>query len=211
MICKEELGVQVKGRVTKWNKVTLIQTRLVFEKSTEKEKMPVRTIPPHVGRRAHAAILPIAISFTTSAICGGTYHWFCCSKIFLGITSKGMFHLVIVSASLELQGVKSAPTAPPGYGMLMDGDCIVLLLGKEDNVATITRGRFTLKCEPWVRGRREKKESSGPRDNAESTNLSRRSDAEAGPSSFVGVQLVLVLNRQRVYPETITASSPQSG
>lgn len=134
-ICKEELGVQVKGRVTKWNKVTLIQTRPVFERSTEKEKTPVRTIPPHVGRRAHAAI-----------------DWFCCSKIFLGITSKGMFHLVIVSASLELQGVKSAPTAPPGYGMLMDGDCIVLLLGKEENVATITRGRFTLKCEPSALG-----------------------------------------------------------
>lgn len=43
--------------------------------------------------------------------------------------------------------------------MLMEGDYIVLLLGKEENVATITRGRFTLKCEPWVRkrGRREKR------------------------------------------------------
>lgn len=102
--------------------------------------MPVRTIPPHVGRRARVTI-----------------DWFCCLMIFLGINSKGMFHLVIVSESLELQGVKSAPTAPPGYGMLMDGDRIVLLLGKEENVATITGGRFSLKCEPWVRSRREKR------------------------------------------------------
>lgn len=73
-ICKEELGVQVKGRVTKWNKVTLVQTQFVFEESTEKEKAPVRTIPPHVGRHTHVTI-----------------GQFCCSMIFLGIISRGMF------------------------------------------------------------------------------------------------------------------------
>lgn len=45
----------------KWNKVTLIQTQLVFEESTEKEKPPVRTIPPYVGCHMHVAILPIAV------------------------------------------------------------------------------------------------------------------------------------------------------
>jgi hypothetical protein len=90
-ICKEELGVQVKGRVTKWNKVTLVQTRLVFEESTEKEKAPVHTIPPHVRRHTHVAILPVAVSVTACAICRWTYDWFCCSMIFLGITSKDMF------------------------------------------------------------------------------------------------------------------------
>ncbi|KAG2033626.1 hypothetical protein BDR03DRAFT_1002004 [Suillus americanus] len=177
--CKEELGVQVKGRVTKRNKVTLIQTQLVFEESTAKEKPPVRTIPPHGGHRTRVAILPIAVSFTTCALCGWTYDWFCCSMILLGIVSSGISSLVIGSASLELQGVKPASTAPPGDGMLIDGDDIVLLLGKEENVATITRGKFTLNYEPWVkkRSRKEKKKRPVPGDGKKSNS---RSDAEAG-------------------------------
>ncbi|KAG2141540.1 hypothetical protein BD769DRAFT_86967 [Suillus cothurnatus] len=180
--CKEELGVQVKGRVTKRNKVTLIQTQLVFEESTAKEKPPVRTIPPHIGHHTRVAILPIAVSFITCALCGWTYDWFCCSMILLGIISGGMSSLVIGSASLELQGVKPAPTAPPGDGMLMDGDNIVLLLGKEENVATITRGKFTLYFEPWVRwrSRKEKRKRSIPGDGTESTSPNRTNDAEAG-------------------------------
>ncbi|KAG2135726.1 uncharacterized protein EDB93DRAFT_821899 [Suillus bovinus] len=181
-ICKEEPGVPVAGRVTKWNQVTVIQTQLVFEESTAKDKPPVRTISPHGGRQTYVAILPIAVSFTTCALCGWTYDWFCCSMILLGIISNGMSSLVIGSASLELQGVKSAPTAPPGDGMLMDGDNIVLLLGREENVATITRGRFTLKYGPWVkkRSRKEKMKRFVLRDGTESTKSKRRSDAEAG-------------------------------
>ncbi|KAG1806306.1 uncharacterized protein HD556DRAFT_1321059 [Suillus plorans] len=181
-ICKEELGVQVRGRVTKRNNVTLIQTQLVFEESTAKEKPPVRAIQPHDGRQKYVAILPIAVSFTTCALCGWTYDWFCCSMILLGIISNGMASLVIGSASLELQGVKSAPTAPPGDGMLMDGDDVVLLLGKEEDVATITRGRFTLRYESWVKMRSKKEERKRfvLRDGTRSTKSNRRSDAEDG-------------------------------
>ncbi|KAG2060390.1 hypothetical protein BDR06DRAFT_561874 [Suillus hirtellus] len=181
-ICKEELGVHVGGRVTKRNNVTLIQTQLVFEESMPKEKPPVRTIQPHDGRQKYVAILPIAVSFTTCALCGWTYDWFCCSMILLGIISNGMASLVIGSASLELQGVKSAPTAPPGDGMLMDGDDVVLLLGKEEDVATITRGRFTLRYEPWVKTRSKKEERKRfvLRGGTGSTKSNRRSDAEAG-------------------------------
>lgn len=164
-ICKEELGVHVGGRVTKRNNVTLIQTQLVFGESTAKEKPPVRTIQPHDGRQKYVAI-----------------DWFCCSMILLGIISNGMASLVIGSASLELQGVKSAPTAPPGDGMLMDGDDVVLLLGKEEDVATITRGRFTLRYEPWVKMRSKKEERKRFvfRDGTRSTKSNRRSDAEDG-------------------------------
>ncbi|KAG2055211.1 hypothetical protein BDR06DRAFT_865656, partial [Suillus hirtellus] len=92
----------------------------------------------------------IAVSLTTCALCGWTYDWFCCSMILLGIISNGMASLVIGSASLELQGVKSAPTTPPGDRMLMDSDDVVLLLRKEEDIATtIMRGRFTLRYEPW--------------------------------------------------------------
>ncbi|KAG2055073.1 hypothetical protein BDR06DRAFT_883091, partial [Suillus hirtellus] len=84
------------------------------------------------------------------ALCGWTYDWFCCLMILLGIISNGMASLVIGSASLELQGVKSAPMALPGDRMLMDSDDVILLLGKEEDIATtIMRGRFTLRYEPW--------------------------------------------------------------
>ncbi|KAG2343621.1 hypothetical protein BDR05DRAFT_911153, partial [Suillus weaverae] len=137
--CKEELGERVDGRVTKRNKVTIIKT----------QPEPFREIPPHSGRHTLVALLPIGASFVTCALCGWTRDWFCFSMILLGIVSSGISSLVIGSARLKLQGVNSAPTAPPGDGMLMDGDDIVLLLGKEGDVATITRGRFILEYDPW--------------------------------------------------------------
>ncbi|KAG2141534.1 hypothetical protein BD769DRAFT_1349587 [Suillus cothurnatus] len=141
---KEELGTQVKGRVTKRNKVTIIKTQPAKEE-------PNHMILPRSGRHTLVAILPIAVSFTTCALCGWAHDWFCFSMILLGIVSSGLSALVIGSARLKLQGVNSVPTAPPGDGMLIDGDDIVLLLGKEGDVATITRGKFVLEYDPWVR------------------------------------------------------------
>ncbi|KAG1735713.1 uncharacterized protein EDB91DRAFT_1250339 [Suillus paluster] len=178
--CKEELGVQMDGRVTKRCKVTIIQTQR--DPSVEGNP-PVHTIPPHSGRHAHVAILPMAISFITCALCGWTYDWFCYSMILLGIISSGLATFVIGSACLKLEGVEPAPTAPPGDGMLMDGDDIVILLGIEANIATITRGKFFLEYEPWVRQRssKEKRKRSVLGDGMESTSSNRKSDAEAGP------------------------------
>ncbi|KAG1873524.1 hypothetical protein DFJ58DRAFT_695676 [Suillus subalutaceus] len=136
---KEELGYQLKGRVTKRNKVTIIKT----------QPQLVREIPPRIGRHTLVAILPIGVSFITCALCGWAHDWFCFSMILLGIVLNGIFSVVIGSARLKLQGVNSAPTAPPGDGMLMDGDDIVLLIGKERDVATITRGKFILEYDPW--------------------------------------------------------------
>ncbi|KAG2069291.1 hypothetical protein BDR04DRAFT_1232300 [Suillus decipiens] len=221
---KEELGIQVKGRITKRNKMTIIKTQLVFEpaaraespkdeegspkdtheeeeESYKKEEVvhnemheeknkppkeePVREIPPRSGRHTLVAILPIAVSFTTCALCGWTHDWFCFSMILLGIVSSGISSVVIGSARLKLQGVNSAPTAPPGDGMLMDGDDIVLLLGKEEDVATITRGKFILEYDPWVRWRssNEKRKRSVPGDGMKSTKLDYNSDAEKGQSN----------------------------
>ncbi|KAG1763139.1 hypothetical protein EDD22DRAFT_1023963, partial [Suillus occidentalis] len=143
---KEELGKQVKGRISKRNKVTIIKTQLLPKEA------PVREIPPRRGHHTLVAVLPIAVSFTACALCGWINDWFCFSMILLGIVSSGLSSLVIGSARLKLQGVNSAPTAPPGDGMLMDGDDIVLLLGREEDVATITRGRFILEYDPWEPG-----------------------------------------------------------
>ncbi|KAG1877529.1 hypothetical protein F4604DRAFT_2002857 [Suillus subluteus] len=163
---KEELGVLVPGKrkITKLNKVTII-------------KMP--------GGHALAAILPIAASWITCAMCGWIRDWFCFSMILLGIISNGMFSLVIGLACLKLQGVGTAPTAPPGDGMLMDGDNIVLLLGREKEVATITRGRFILEYNNMVkwRSRKEKVKRSVPGDGTRLPESNRNGDAEEGQSN----------------------------
>ncbi|KAG0701551.1 hypothetical protein DFH29DRAFT_982655 [Suillus ampliporus] len=149
--CKEELGEHVDGRVSKRNKVTIIQTQSVsfVPGSTAEKEPPVHDIPPRSGGHAIVAILPVAVSIIACALCALEYDWFCCSMILLGIVSNGLFTLVIGSACLKLEGVKSAEKAPPGDGMLMDGDDIVILLGREQNVAALTRGKFVLKYEPW--------------------------------------------------------------
>jgi len=202
---KEELGTQVKGRVTKRNKVTIIKTQPVFldEEKTPKEthkkedkppqakEEPNHMILPRSGRHTLVAILPIAVSFTTCALCGWAHDWFCFSMILLGIVSSGLSALVIGSARLKLQGVNSVPTAPPGDGMLIDGDDIVLLLGKEGDVATITRGKFVLEYDPWVRwrSREEKRKRAVPGDGTKKLKLDHDSDAERGQNNSCPKQL----------------------
>ncbi|KAG1779987.1 hypothetical protein EV702DRAFT_965403 [Suillus placidus] len=162
---KGELGLEVnEGRITKRNKITIIKTQRVFDPLPRKEdkKPPDREIPPRSRIPMFVAVLPIAVSFTTCALCGCTYDWFCFSMILLGIVSSGIFSVVMGSARLKLQGVNSAPTAPPGDGMLMDGDNIVLLLGEEKDVATITRGSFILEYDPWQGDDRESEGSLRP-------------------------------------------------
>ncbi|KAG1873528.1 hypothetical protein DFJ58DRAFT_758883 [Suillus subalutaceus] len=145
----------------------------------------VYDILPHRGGHALAAILPIAASWITCAMCGWIRDWFCFSMILLGIISNGMFSLVIGLACLKLQGVGTAPTAPPGDGMLMDGDNIVLLLGREKEVATITRGRFILEYNNMVRwrSRKEKMKRSVPGDGTRLPESNRNGDAEEGQSN----------------------------
>ncbi|KAG2351444.1 hypothetical protein BDR07DRAFT_1617073 [Suillus spraguei] len=180
---KEELGIQVKGRITKRNKITIIKTQHVFDPAAEvetHEEELVCEIPPRSEGHALVAVLPIAVSFTTCALCGWTHDWFCFSMILLGIISNGISSLVIGSARLKLQGVNSAPTTLPGDGMLMDGDDIVLLLGKEEDVATITRGKFILEYDPWVRWRSSNERKHFVRRNG---NLEHNSDAGKSQSN----------------------------
>ncbi|KAG1836233.1 hypothetical protein F4604DRAFT_1602921 [Suillus subluteus] len=142
--CKElEYQVERRGRVTTQYKVTIIKMQQVFDSGS------VHKIAPRSGCHTLVAILPIAVSFTACALCGWTRDWFCFSMILLGMVSSSIFSVVIGSACLKLQGITSAATALTGDGMLMDGNNIVLLLGKEGDVATIMRGRFILKYDPW--------------------------------------------------------------
>ncbi|KAG1735414.1 hypothetical protein EDB19DRAFT_2040589 [Suillus lakei] len=171
-----------------------------LKEETFKKKAKVRKIPPRSGRHTLVAILPIAVSFTTCALCGCRYDWFRFLMILLGIVSSSTSSLVLGSACLKLQGMNLAPTAPPGDGILMDGDDIVLLLGKEEDVATITRGRFFLEYAARVRwrSRKGKRKRSVLEDGMQSAKLNRDNDAENGQNSSRLKQVVTPLEQVAV-------------
>jgi hypothetical protein len=89
--------------------------------------------------------------------------------------------------------------------MLMDGDDIVLLLGKEGDVATITRGKFVLEYDPWVRwrSREEKRKRSVPGDGTKKPKLDHDSDAERGQNNSC--------SRQVATPQPQVAAPPNQG
>jgi hypothetical protein len=184
--CKDQRAVTVKGRRTKANKVTIVETQSISFKGAD--TVPSLTIHARDGFHKHIAFFPIAISIVTCIFCAWANDWYCFSLILLGIFSNGISCFVIGSASIVLQSVAPSKTAPPGDGMLMDGDHVVVLLGEEKNVAAITQGKFQLDYKPWVRMRirKERKRSIVGDDIRE--RLGKRlgkEDAENGPGSEV--------------------------
>ncbi|KAF9226908.1 hypothetical protein BS17DRAFT_511609 [Gyrodon lividus] len=90
------------------------------------------------------ALIPILTSFTTCVLCALFSDWFCFAMILLGIVSCGLTSFVIGSAKLAIQRVRSARGAPPGDGLLIETNAIVVVRGDQSAVNTITRGRFSL-------------------------------------------------------------------
>jgi hypothetical protein len=91
----------------------------------------------------HLAIIPILTSLATCALCGVYEDWYCFSMILLGIITSGLACFVIGSAKLYFIHPKPAPGCPMGDGM-MTGKEMVILLGVEGAVNSVTRGRFSL-------------------------------------------------------------------
>ncbi|KAG6373822.1 hypothetical protein JVT61DRAFT_5967 [Boletus reticuloceps] len=78
-------------------------------------------------------------------MCAMVADWFSCSMILLGIVSNGVACLVIGSGELSLDTVKKpAPGAPPGDGMLIGDDTVIVVRGAEKDVNAITKGKFVL-------------------------------------------------------------------
>jgi hypothetical protein len=155
--CKDRQAVTVEGRRTRPNKITIVETQDIRFKGTDTE--PSLTICARDGFHKHIAFFPIAASVVTCILCAWDDDWYCFSLILLGIIANGISCVVMGSASIVLQSVAPSKTAPPGDGMLMDGNHVIVILGKEKNVAAITQGKFYLDYKPWVRWRigREKR------------------------------------------------------
>ncbi|KAG1888448.1 uncharacterized protein F5891DRAFT_966264 [Suillus fuscotomentosus] len=145
--CKDQRAVIVEGRKTRANKVTILDMPdIKFDAGTENSLV----IHARDGFHKHVALIPIATSVATCILCAWGDDWYCFSLILLGILVNGISCFVIGSAAIVLQSAASSKNAPPGDGMLMDGNHVIVVRGKEKNVLAITQGKFHLEYEPWV-------------------------------------------------------------
>ncbi|KAF8138928.1 hypothetical protein EV363DRAFT_1315184 [Boletus edulis] len=134
---KEVKGLmQIEGRETAPSNVALLELKDV----KYDDKVPQRDLG-----NALVALIPVLISFAACIMCAIVADWFSCSMILLGIVSNGVACLVIGSGELSLDTVKKpAPGAPPGDGMLIGDDTVIVVRGAEKDVNAITKGKFVL-------------------------------------------------------------------
>ncbi|KAG1735706.1 uncharacterized protein EDB91DRAFT_1143903 [Suillus paluster] len=178
--CKDQRAVTVAGRRTRPNKVTILETQDI---EFSADPVPSLTIRARDGFHKHVAFLPIATSIATCVLCAWDNDWYCFSLILLGILANGISCFVIGSASIVLQSVAPSKNAPPGDGMLMDGNHVVVMRGKEKNVIAITQGKFQLEYKPWVRMRmrKERRNRSIVGDGIRNVHWLGKQDTEGGP------------------------------
>ncbi|KIK96068.1 hypothetical protein PAXRUDRAFT_32634 [Paxillus rubicundulus Ve08.2h10] len=133
----EELPVEkVPGRQTAPGTVTLLKLQDIKYDDT---------IPKQDIGYALFGLIPIITSVATCVMCAWFRDWYCSSMILLGIISSGLISLVIGSGKLSLKSVDNpAPGAPPGDGMLLGDNAVVVLKGAEKDVNAITKGKFLL-------------------------------------------------------------------
>jgi hypothetical protein len=134
---QEQKGlIRVEGRETAPSNVAFLELKDV--KYDEK-------VPPKNLGNALVAFIPILTSFAACIMCAVVGDWFSFSMILLGIVSSGVACLVIGSGELSLDTVKKpAPGAPPGDGMLIGDDTVIVVKGAEKDVNAITKGKFRL-------------------------------------------------------------------
>ncbi|KAI6030100.1 hypothetical protein EDC04DRAFT_109775 [Pisolithus marmoratus] len=131
--CIKELGTMVNGRLTQPVNVTIVELE---QKPSLQLQMRFHPSPPI------CAIIPIAVSLITCAMCGLYGEWYAFSMILLGILARGLTCVFIGSGELVFDHPKPADGSPPGDGILGCEGELVLLKGKEDVVNAVTRGRF---------------------------------------------------------------------
>ncbi|KAL1940208.1 hypothetical protein VTO73DRAFT_9160 [Trametes versicolor] len=91
------------------------------------------------------ALIPISTSIAACVLCALVEDWWCFASIASGILASGVACFVIGSGELTFSHPRPATGAPPGDGVLLDDEGIIVLRGSEDAVNSVTRGRFCLK------------------------------------------------------------------
>jgi hypothetical protein len=91
------------------------------------------------------ATFPILATLAAAVACGIVQDWCCFNLIIGGGLSSGLSCLAIGSATLSFTHPTPANGAPRGDGILEKRSDVVILLGEEGAVNTVTRGAFKLK------------------------------------------------------------------
>ncbi|KAG1735714.1 uncharacterized protein EDB91DRAFT_551300 [Suillus paluster] len=106
------------------------------------ETLHVQTMSIH---HAVLASFPILVSLTACILSALVADWYCSAMILLGIIANGVTCFVIGSGDLKIDTVtKPAQGSPPGDGMLLTHNGVIILKGMEKNVNAITKGKFSL-------------------------------------------------------------------
>ncbi|KAH0840270.1 hypothetical protein J3R83DRAFT_1277 [Lanmaoa asiatica] len=128
--------IQIAGRETAPSSIAFLELKDVKYDG----QVPQRDVG-----NALLAFIPIQTSFLGCIMCALIADWYSFTMILLGIISSGVACLVIGSGELSLHTVEQpAPGAPPGDGMLVGYDTVVVLKGAERDVNAITKGKFLL-------------------------------------------------------------------
>ncbi|KAI0710407.1 hypothetical protein C8T65DRAFT_648267 [Cerioporus squamosus] len=124
----------VEGRVTTPSSVTVVE----LPDAPDSEVHPVAKVHTLV-------ILPIAASAAAAAACAVIGDWKTASMIVAGMVCNGVASSGLKQGDLTFTRPVTTPGAPAGDGYLENGTEFIVLKGTEGAVASVTRGRFTLR------------------------------------------------------------------
>lgn len=135
--CTSRKGEVVEGRETTPVGVTIAELKGALAPETVHKR--INTYSPVV------AGIPIITSFAACVVCGVVGDWYSFSLILLGILTNGISCCVIGSGKLRFIHPDPSWGSPPGDGILIGSDGeVILLMGAEGAVNSLTRGRFSL-------------------------------------------------------------------
>jgi hypothetical protein len=128
--------IVIDGRKTTPVPVTIVDLLTVPEETIRLHAL--LAFPPLL------AAVPILATLAAIVACGIVHDWYCFAMIVVGGLSSGLSCLTIGSATLSFTHPMPANGAPRGDGILENRSDVVILLGEEGAVNTVTRGAFEL-------------------------------------------------------------------
>ncbi|KAG1800529.1 uncharacterized protein BJ212DRAFT_1400414, partial [Suillus subaureus] len=117
------------------------------------KKVPTEdnTLPPRSSRYSSLPIIASVTSIAACVICASVKDWLSFKMILLGMVSSGITSSIMCTGTITLGRVKPADGVPPGDGMLLLDNRIVILRGNEEDVNAVTKGKLRLKIKGGVR------------------------------------------------------------
>ncbi|KAG0698680.1 hypothetical protein DFH29DRAFT_940184 [Suillus ampliporus] len=134
--CQTQQGIDVPGRRTQPVGVTIVDLHYIPEATMTPKQLKKYT--------SALALIPMSVSIGTCIACGIFRDWYSFSMILLGIIASGISCFVIGSGKFTFFHPTPSPGAPRGDGLLLADNNVIVLLGEEGAVNSITRGKFSL-------------------------------------------------------------------